>query len=119
MTSNDHPDLTRAAQRAAKSHTLIAGLLARWEQVFSEAPATVLDADPSCVTFLALCKRPTLENWAADVADVATACGIDADRLSSFLREATVFDKLASAPPIDSSVDGRLLAARDRSDEPE
>ncbi len=120
MTSNNHPDLTRAALRAVKSRTMIAGLLVRWEQVSGQQPATALGTDVSGLNSLALCRRPAQDNWGADVAAIADACRIDPDRLSSFLRQAAVFDALAEAPGVvDSEVDGRLMAARDRTDEPE
>jgi hypothetical protein len=117
MSSSEEPDLSRAALRAARSPAMIASLLVRWERTFGEQPAVFLAASSASMTSLALCTRPKPESWGADVVDLAAACNIDATRLSAFLRQAISVERLASAPALDGIFDGRLLAARDKTDD--
>ncbi|MET4149074.1 MULTISPECIES: hypothetical protein [unclassified Bradyrhizobium] len=104
---------------AARSSKLIASVFAPWERAFGQTAAEHLGADGRSIAKLALCLRPDPDNWAADVAEVAAACGIDEGRLSAFLRQAASVERMASAPPVEDIVDGRLMAARDRNEDDE
>jgi hypothetical protein len=98
---------------------LIGSLLLRWERAFGRDPAGFLGAEQANMTSLALCMRPDPETWVADIADVASVCGLDEARLAVFLRQAMSAERLASAPAVAGVVDGRLLAARDRTEDGE
>lgn len=117
MNSDKRPDLTRAAQRASRSNRLIGSLLPAWERAFGQTPEAYLAIAPASLTVLSLCTRPRPDNWAADIAELEATCGIDAARLSSFLRQALSIEALASAPAVGDLVDGRLMAARDRTED--
>ena len=67
---------------------------------------------------LALCLRPRAEHWDSDISEIATACGIDLGRLDAFLKKVVIAERLALAHEGDADEGGRLLAARDRHDEP-
>ncbi|PWS34388.1 hypothetical protein DFH01_25570 [Falsiroseomonas bella] len=107
--------LARAARRAARGPApLVAGLFEAWRKAFpDEDPAAALACSGRALTELALCRRPRDEHWVGDVAEIAGALGIDADRLISLLRAAEAVERFGSAHPADASQAGRLLAARD------
>lgn len=117
MSSEERPDLTRAARLAARSPRLIASLLPPWENAFGGSVADHLGADAHRVASLALCLRPKADTFAADVAEIAAACGVDENRLAALLRQAVSIEALAAAPPVGDLVDGRLMAARDRTED--
>lgn len=119
MTSDTRSDLTRAAALAAASPKMIASLFAPWERAFVQKPADHLGADQRSMSRLALCVRPDSDRFAADVAEIAVACEIDEGRLLSFLRQAVSVERMASASPVGDALDGRLMAARDRDEDPE
>lgn len=119
MSSDGRPDLARAAFLAARSPKFVASLLAPWERAFGQTAAGYLGADQRGMTALALCSRPDPDSFAADVSEIAVACGIDEGRLASFLRQAISVERMAAAPPVEGIVDGRLMAARDRSEDDE
>lgn len=115
MTSDRRPDLARAALRTSGSPRMIGSLLAGWQRAFGQSPADYLGASQTAA--LSLCMRPRSDHWAADVAEIAAACNIDQARLSGFLRQALSVEALASAPAVGDLIDGRLMAARDRSED--
>ncbi|WFT94391.1 hypothetical protein QA633_40085 [Bradyrhizobium barranii] len=117
MNSDERPDLTRAALRASRSTRLIGSLLPAWERAFGQTPSAYLAVGAASLTALSLCTRPRPDNWAADIAELEAACGIEAARLSGFLRQALNVEALASAPAVGDLVDGRLMAARDRTED--
>jgi len=119
MSSDGRPDFARAAMLAARSPKFVASLLARWERAFGQTAASYLSADQRSMSALALCQRPDPNNFASDVAEVASACGIDERRLASFLRQAVSVERMASAPQVEGTVDGRLMAARDPNEDDE
>ncbi|MCP2213972.1 hypothetical protein [Bradyrhizobium diazoefficiens] len=119
MKSSDRIDLARAAGVAVRSSTLIGGLFPPWERAFSGSVAEFLGADQRGMTSLALCMRPKPDHFAVDVAEIAAACRIDENRLAAWLRQAMSVEAMAAAPPASGAVDGRLMAARDRTEDDE
>jgi hypothetical protein len=112
-------DLKRAAKRVgARTDLLVASLIRAWERQSSpDALASALGCSDRVVVELALCLRPRAEHWIADTTEIAHATGIALVKLEAFLRKAEVIERLSMAHPIDDSIDGRLLAARDRDEE--
>lgn len=122
MSSDDTDDfLARAARRTARgSAALVAGLVEAWRKAFpDEEPAVALECAPGTVSELSLCLRPREERWIEDATEIATAVCVDPDRLVSFLRAAEAVERFGDAHPVDDTVAGRLLAARDRDEEDE
>ena len=123
MSSNseeDGPgDLARVAQRAARSDIFIAWLLRVWSRAWPDASASEeLQCPEQRLVDLALCLRPRAEHWEGDVAEIAGACGIEPPRLDAFLKKLMIAERLALAHDNGAEGEGRLLAARDRHDEP-
>lgn len=119
MSSEDRFDAIRASRIAARSPKLIASLVPGWERVFGGSVAAHLGADERSVARLSLCALPQPDRFGADVGEIAAACGIDEGRLASFLRQAASVERMGSAAPVGGVVDGRLMAARDRDEDPE
>jgi hypothetical protein len=117
MKSSGQIDLAGAALAAGRSPKLIGGLFPAWETAFAATVTEFLSADQRGVTSLALCMRPKAEAFAADVAEIAAACRIDEARLAAWLRQAMSVEALAVAPPAGKVVDGKLMAARDRTED--
>jgi hypothetical protein len=117
MSSSDRVDLTRAARVAVRSPKLIGGLFLSWEHAFTGSVADFLGADERGMTSLAMCMRPKPDHFAADVAEIAAACRIDETRLAAWLRQAMSVEAMAAAPPAGKVVDGRLMAARDKTED--
>jgi hypothetical protein len=111
-------DLQRSAERAMHvSGEVVASLIRVWERAFPQASlATHLGCSERAVLELALSLRPRADHWVMDVAEIAAAVGIDAERLEVFFRKTEVLDRLALAHPVDADV-GQLLAARDRDED--
>lgn len=112
-----HDQLDRAYRRARNSPKLIASLIAAWEKAFDGDVAATVGTDHGHIVTLGLCLRPREDSWVADVGELAAENGIDAATLATFLRQAFVAERLAGSPAVSDIIDGRLLAARDRSDE--
>ena len=117
MSSND--TMKAALSRIRGQPDFVGSLFPAWEAAFSVEVAPALESNEEAVISLGLCLRPRAEKWERDVGEIAAACGIDAGRLGSFLRQALAVERLAAAPPADEVIDGRLLAARDREDKQE
>jgi hypothetical protein len=111
-------DLQRSAQRAARlSGAVVASLTQMWERAFPHEKLTAcLGCSERTVSELALCLRPRADQWGTDIAEIASAVGIDSVRLESFLRTAEVLERLALAHADDGTA-GQLMAARDRSED--
>lgn len=116
-TSSDD-DLLRSAQRAMRVNgSVVAGLTCIWDRAFpQEKLAENLGCSERAVLELALCLRPRPDHWSADVAEIASAVGIDSGRLEGFFRKTEVLERLALAHPVDETV-GQLMAARDRTED--
>jgi hypothetical protein len=120
MSSNETKGNMKAAlARIADKPSFIGSLFPAWETAFGADASRGLASDEDAVVALGLCLRPRLETWQKDIDEIAVACGIDAGRLANFLRQAITVERLAAAPPVGETVDGRLLAARDRDDKQE
>jgi hypothetical protein len=116
---NDSRELARALTRAARADFLVARLLAIWSRACpTENVGEVLNCTEDRLVELALCLRPRAEHWDSDISEIATACGIDLGRLDAFLKKVVIAERLALAHEGDADEGGRLLAARDRHDEP-
>jgi hypothetical protein len=112
-------DLARVARRAARSDILIAWLLRVWSRAWPDARASdELQCPEHRLVDLALCLRPRAEHWDGDIAEIAGACGIEPRRLDAFLKKLVIAERLALAHDNGAEGEGRLLAARDRHDEP-
>lgn len=123
MSSNSEVDgrgdLARVAQRAARRDIFIAWLLRAWSRAWPGASASEeLQCSEQRVVDLALCLRPRAEHWEADIAEIAGACDIEQRRLDAFLKKLVIAERLALAHDNGAEAEGRLLAARDRDDEP-
>jgi hypothetical protein len=116
----DRPgDLARVVQRAARSDILVAWLLRVWSRASPEASASEeLQCSEQRLVDLALCLRPRAEHWDIDIAEIAGACGIEPRRLDAFLKKLVIAERLSLAHDSGTEGEGRLLAARDRHDEP-
>jgi hypothetical protein len=115
MSSNETRENMKAALgRVGGKPGFIGSLFVTWENAFGPSVSRALNCGDDMVVTLGLCLRPRAEAWERDVDEIAVACGIDASRLASFLRQALAVERLAGAPPVSEAVDGRLLAARDR-----
>lgn len=116
ISSDD--DLLRSAQRAARhSGLVVAGLTRIWERAFpQERLAAILGCSERAVLELALCLRPRPDHWSTDVAEIASAVGIELVRLEMFFRKTEVLERLALAHPVDEAI-GQLMAARDRDED--
>jgi hypothetical protein len=117
MNSGENIKTTVTPSRVQRSPAFVASLYQGWERAFENSVRAALDASEEAVASLGLCLRPRNENWAADVSEIANACGLDVGRLAAFLRQAFAVEAFAGAPPAGDVVDGRLLAARDRGQE--
>jgi len=115
---DDLGDLRQVLTRAARTDFLIARLLQIWSRACpTENIADVLDCPEQRLVDLALCLRPRVDHWESDISEIATACEIESDRLDAFLKKVVIAERLALAHETDAD-GGRLLAARDRQDEP-
>lgn len=120
MNFDNRPDfLARAARRAVRGPAaLVAGLIEAWRRAFPEAPLEeALACSGSTLNELALCRRPREDNWIKDATEIADELSVDQDRLIAFLRAAEAVERFGNAHPADASLEGRLLAARDRDED--
>lgn len=119
MESNETTDaaLRRAAARAEMGGAdLVATLVGHWRRAFpDQEPADAIEGDADMLSRVALCRRPRTERWIEDVHSIARTCGSDSDRLIGFLRTAEAVEGLSASSPAEAV---RLLAARDREDDP-
>ena len=118
--SSDEDRLARAARRAAGASALfIAPLVQRWSNAFGTKPEEALGCGRGALAELSLCLRPRPDRWIDDVRDISSATRIDTDLLVAFLRAAEAVERFSIAhPSTDDEAQDRLLAARDRDDEP-
>lgn len=116
----DDAALRRAADRARmRPGRLMAGLAWAYDQAFpDERLPSLLCCSERAAAELELCLRPRPDRWDADVREIASASGIDPDRLEVFLSKALVAERLALAhPPLADETASALLAARDREED--
>jgi hypothetical protein len=104
--------LKRAVSRLVTDHRFFASALFDWSDgdIDFTRIAGVLGSDQASIIKLALCFRPRCEpsHFRDDIARIAVSIGVDAGRLTEFLREA---DALAAfRRPAEQ---GLLAAARD------
>jgi hypothetical protein len=117
MSFEQQADLLKAFDRARKSPVFVASLYAAWEKAFGEPVTAALSAEPDALISLGLCRRPRDDRWLEDIEAIADACRLDAGAVASLLRQALAAERMAGAPPVSQTVDGRLLAARDRDED--
>jgi hypothetical protein len=117
------PTLHRLARLARERHTLLAGLLAIYqdEERWNEAQlAAFLQGDINALLLLALCRRPRTDtvNFRPDVERIAAYTDVNATQLAKLIRAAAAYEERRC---VDGSRRQTLLAARDRdeTDEPD
>jgi hypothetical protein len=116
------PTLHRLARLARERHTLLAGLLAIYqdqEGLNETQLAAFLKGDLNTLSRLALCRRPRTDavNFRPDVEQIAAYTNVNATQLAKLIRAATAYEERRR---VDGSITRALLAARDRdeADEP-
>jgi hypothetical protein len=110
------PTLHRLARLARERHTLLAGLLAIYQdqEGLNEAQfAAFLKGTVNAMSLLALCRRPRTDtvNFRPDVERIAAYASVDATQLAKLIRAATAYEERSR---IVGSRMRILLAARDR-----
>src|SRR5207253_56629 len=110
--------LQRAAERAAGQEFYLAAVLKRYQQQTDQDDAQVaamLGVPPEALPRLALCRAPVASGPAfrQQVERIAAFAGVRAPALAQIVRTAASFAALSSADQ-----PAKLLAARDRDEEP-
>jgi hypothetical protein len=110
------PTLHRLARLARERHTLLAGLLAIYQdqESLNEAElAAFLKGDASALLRLALCRRPRTDpvNFRPDVERIATYANVNATQLAKLIRAAAACEERHRVVGSTTQI---LLAARDR-----
>ena len=114
---NDYtPKLQRLAQLAREHHTLLASLLAIYQdqEELNEAQlALYLQGTVDSLPLLALCRRPRTDtvNFRPDVEQIAAYTNVNARQLAKLVQAATAYEERRR---VAGSTMQTLLAARDR-----
>lgn len=106
------------ARRLAADPAFLASALAdyaRSEDLDEPELADALGCSVDILTRLRLCLRPRSDRFEADVQEIATRFGVDADALTKMVRRA---DVLAGLRQGRAAQRGMLMAARDREEPP-
>jgi hypothetical protein len=115
---NSDPEALAAASRSAvRVPFLVASLIEQWRKTFGSSPNAALECSDLQLHYLALCRRPRTANWGDDLAEIAAGSDIAAEKLASFIRAAETAERMSNAHPVETGVDGRLMAARDRDED--
>lgn len=104
----------RAAAAAAARPAFLANVLARFrmlEALDDDGLAHWLGLSPVQLCWLGLCRRPRVDQFAADVGAIADRFAIEPARLASLIRQV---DALAALAEASDQPRGLLAAARDR-----
>lgn len=110
--------LAHAAQRSRIEPWTVGRLLStcnELESISDEELATELGCDPQTLHWLYLCRAPSQERFAGDIARIAQRFGLDAHRLAAVVRRAEALSALGASGH-DAGERELLLAARDHED---
>jgi hypothetical protein len=123
MTRPHHEQLLAyAAQRAKARPEYLACVLARYvelERISEEELAQHLGITAGDLLHLALCLRPRVDHFAADVRQISTKFGINPAALATVVHLVDSVEVLAARDAGDASTDaGLLMAARARKHPP-
>jgi hypothetical protein len=111
--------LLRVCSELSGNPEFIASLEPLWRSVVpSKGPAEALNCSQDVWSWIAICRRPRSSCFLEDIEKVASATGVNANKLQRFIVTALTAERFQNAPPEPAGDPTELLAAR-RYDEEE
>ena len=117
MAKLRNPGYKRAVDRARSAlicaPEFMASLEPRWRSVMpGVSPAEALNCSDDVWSWIALCRRPRSAFFHQDLQSIASAAGVEVDKLRKFVMTALTAEQFKNAPPEPIGDYKDLLAAR-------